>query len=43
MLQIIHLLATVQDHKRATQSNLKNSGTLRIQGLQNEEKRLNGR
>ncbi|MGG0669645.1 hypothetical protein [Sporosarcina koreensis] len=43
MIQIIHLMATVQDHKRITQSNQNNSGTLRIQGLRNEEKRLNGR
>jgi len=43
MLQVIHIMATVQDHKRATQSKPKNSGTLRIQGLKNEEKRLNGR
>ena len=43
MLQYIHMMATVQNHKRTTQSKQNNSGTLRVQGLRNEEKRLNGR
>ena len=43
MHQIIQMMATVQDHKRMTQSKRNSSGTLRVRGLQNEEKRLNGR
>ncbi|MFS0688653.1 hypothetical protein AB1K89_05270 [Sporosarcina sp. 179-K 8C2 HS] len=43
MIQIIHMMATVQNHKRTTQSKQNNSGSLRIQGLRNEERRLNGR
>ncbi|WP_255723452.1 hypothetical protein [Sporosarcina sp. ACRSL] len=42
MYQIIHMMATVQDHKRNTQPRKNTSGTLRVQGLRNEEKRLNG-
>ena len=43
MHYIVHMMATVQDHKRMTQTKQNNSGTLRVRGLRNEEKRLNGR